>query len=221
MEPISAAVGLANVAGSFLGGRKSRKAAKRQAAEMARIAGLYDKAYGDLGNYYGKFGEPSVDLFQRLQDLITGEDYSSFRESPSYQFSVDEGLRAVQRAGAMPGGTGRYSGATLKGLQQRGQNLADQEFGSYLDRLSALFDTSYQAGQNQLNMPLNALNRTSPLMLDAQRIRSEGSMAGLQGLLGGLGGLGNMITGGQSLGNMSGFQYGLGGFGGIPFGGFS
>ena len=66
----------------------------------------------------------------------------NFQTSPGYQFSRDQGLRAVD-AGAAASGLLR-SGATLKAEQTFGTGLADQEFTNYYNRL---FDLS-KLGEN-------------------------------------------------------------------------
>jgi hypothetical protein len=61
---------------------------------------------------------------------------ANFQTSPGYQFSMDQGLRAVD-AGAAAKGMLR-SGATLKAEQTFGTGLADQEFSNYYNRLFQL-----------------------------------------------------------------------------------
>lgn len=216
--------------GSIIAGRNAEKTARRTAAAATDVAGRYGDLYGELGDYYGQFAEPAQDIYGNLTDLITGVDYSSFRESPGYQYSVDQGLKAIERAGAAGDGTGRFSGATLKALQSRGQNLADQEFANYLGRLGGLFDLAYGAGRQQRLAPINALAQQAPLEIGAQRLKGEGREARMSGLVSGIGQIGSSLAGlamgaaggmGGSLGNLSGFQGGLGGFNGIPYGGFA
>ena len=57
----------------------------------------------------------------------------NFTTSPGYQFQLEQGLRAVD-AGAAAQGMLR-SGATLKAEQEYGQGLANQDFGTYYNRL--------------------------------------------------------------------------------------
>ena len=60
----------------------------------------------------------------------------SFQASPGYQYSLDQGEKAVD-AGAASKGMLR-SGAVLKAEQTLGSNLADQDFGNYMTRLNGL-----------------------------------------------------------------------------------
>jgi hypothetical protein len=61
----------------------------------------------------------------------------NFQASPGYQWSLDQGLRAVDAGAAAKGLLD--SGATLKAEQTYGTGLADQEFTNYYNRL---FDLS-------------------------------------------------------------------------------
>ena len=69
---------------------------------------------------------------------------SNFQASPGYQWSLDQGLRAVD-AGAASKGLLR-SGATLKAEQTFGTGLADQEFSQYYNNLFNLSKLGESAG---------------------------------------------------------------------------
>jgi hypothetical protein len=70
-----------------------------------------------------------------------------FQTSPGYQWSLDQGLRAVD-AGAAASGMLR-SGATLKAEQTFGTGLADQEFTNYYNRLFDLSKLGESAASGQ------------------------------------------------------------------------
>lgn len=85
-----------------------------------------------------------------------------FQETPGYQFALDEGLSAVESGAAARGGL--YSGATMQALQQRGNDLANLEFGNYLSRLEGQVTRGGNAAaqsatvnQNNAQMGSNAL----------------------------------------------------------------
>lgn len=56
----------------------------------------------------------------------------SLRDTPGYQFNLEQGLRGVQSS-AFAKGTG-LTGGTLKALMQYGSGLADSTYGSTVDR---------------------------------------------------------------------------------------
>lgn len=61
---------------------------------------------------------------------------SAFQASPGYQFSLDQGTQAALRGASAAGML--TSGNTLTALTQYGTGLANQEYGSWLDRLNGL-----------------------------------------------------------------------------------
>jgi hypothetical protein len=127
---------------------------------------------------------------------------ANFQASPGYQWSLDQGLRAVD-AGAAAQGFGR-SGAVLKAEQTFGTGLADQEFTNYYNRL---FDIS-KLGENAAAGQGTASLKTGEGI--AQTDLSLGSA--LSSIYGNTAkGVGNAAT--SYLGNM-GYQNALAGGGG-------
>ncbi len=61
---------------------------------------------------------------------------SAFQTSPGYQFTLDQGTQAALRGASAAGMLN--SGNTLTALSQYGTGLANQEYGSWLDRLNGL-----------------------------------------------------------------------------------
>lgn len=101
-------------------------------------------ATNQLANLYGLNGSDAA-----------GSAMSQFTASPGYQYQVDQGLRGVD-AGAASQGLLR-SGATLKAEQTLGSNLANQDFGNYVNRLSGLANVGLQ-GATLDNQSTNSLN---------------------------------------------------------------
>lgn len=104
---------------------------------------------GDLSPYTAAGGQ-ALGGVGDLTGLNGAEGYQralgAFQSSPGYRFQVDEGMRAVKASASAQGLSN--SGATLKALQERGQQLANQDFGTYYNRLAGLA----QMGQNSAAM---------------------------------------------------------------------
>jgi hypothetical protein len=68
---------------------------------------------------------------------------SRFQETPGYQFSFDEGVRALDRSASARGilGGGGYG----RELTRYGQGMASQEFGNYANRLASIAGMGQQA----------------------------------------------------------------------------
>ena len=58
-----------------------------------------------------------------------------FKADPSYAFRMSEGMKALERSAASRGGL--LSGATLKGIQRYGQDLASTEYQNAFNRYQA------------------------------------------------------------------------------------
>ncbi len=69
--------------------------------------------------------------------------------TPGYQFQLNQGLDAVQRAASAQGTLG--SGRMLQELANYGQGLAQQTYGSHLDRLASLVGMGQQSATGQSN----------------------------------------------------------------------
>ena len=74
-----------------------------------------------------------------------------FKTDPGYAFRMSEGMKALERSAAARGGL--LSGATLKGAQRYGQDLASQEFQNAFNR--------YQIARTNTLNPYQALAGTA------------------------------------------------------------
>lgn len=147
--------------GQAFSGRAGRLAASAQAEAAVRgrdealgeldrgmtaTTGLYDAAQGfvepfraggqqGFQTYLGSLGLGGDDARQQA--------LQAFQTGPGYQFAMDQGTQAANRA-ASAGGM-LTSGNTLMALTRFGQGLANQEYGSWQNRLAGLGDMGLQA----------------------------------------------------------------------------
>lgn len=97
----------------------------------------------------------------KLKALL--EDPASFQKTPGFQFALDTGLGALQRSNSKM----RGSGNALAALTQYGTGLANQEYGSQLDRLGNLsgqeqqYDVSQTSNANTLLLGQEANRNTA------------------------------------------------------------
>ena len=99
--------------------------------EPFRQAGL--TAQDQIMQYLGIGGDknaPGYGSLAKSFDELYGGD--KFQQDPSYQFRVDEGIKAVNRSAAARGML--ESGATLKGLTRFGQREGSQEYQNAFNR---------------------------------------------------------------------------------------
>lgn len=141
----SAGADAANSAASDQYGKQLRAAEGATSAGKDYLSGLM----GISQNYnpYVQGGGKAQNTVYDLLGLNGGDAqsgaFSNFRADPGYGYQVGEGIKAVDNSAASRGTL--QSGATLKALQDRGNNLADQSYGNYLTRLMGLGQQGLQA----------------------------------------------------------------------------
>jgi hypothetical protein len=137
-----------------------------QAAQPQQLAALgqgYQTAqqqFGAASDLYNPYRDVGLQAWGAQADAAGlngqgGYDRATarFRESPGYQFRVNEMTNATTR-GAAAGGQ-LLSGNTLAALQERGKGLADQEWNADYARLSGLADRGYDATGAQAGIAQN------------------------------------------------------------------
>jgi hypothetical protein len=71
----------------------------------------------------------------------------AFQAGPGYQYAVDQSLDGINRSAAARGMS--IGGNTLAALSDRAGNMANQEYGSWLDRLNGYVSPELQATGGQ------------------------------------------------------------------------
>jgi len=104
-----------------------------------KSAGALDQAVSNYDPYLSA-GKSATGMYSDALGL-NGADgnaaaTSAFQTSPGYQFTLDQGTQAALRGASAAGMLN--SGNTLTALDQYGTGVANQEYGSWLDRLNGL-----------------------------------------------------------------------------------
>lgn len=102
-------------------------------APLSALAGQYGQGAGLYADALGINGA------QGNQNAV-----SAFQAGPGYNFALNQGVDAITRAANASGGLG---GNSLKDTIGYGQGLANQEYGNWLNRLSAYNPLQLQATQ--------------------------------------------------------------------------
>lgn len=103
-------------------------------------------------------------------DWVDNWSYES--SSPSYQFRLGEGTKALERSQAARGRL--FSGATGMALQRYGQGFASQEFENDFRRLGALSGAGDNAQGITINAGQNYANNASANTIAAGNARASG-----------------------------------------------
>lgn len=135
---------------ALLGSRSASKAADVQASAADRAADVQREIFErqvELGKPYREAGELALNKLIPLATEYTPFGMQQFQADPGYGFRMSEGMKALERGAAARGGL--LSGATLKGVQRFGQDLASQEYQNAFNR--------YQAERQARLNPLQSL----------------------------------------------------------------
>ena len=119
----------------------SRLATGQTAQGIKQVGEYTERALGEIAPYR-KAGTEALDLFK---NIVLGGDMSQFYKSPSYQFTLEEGLKGLESTAAAQGNT--LSGAQLKAAEEYAQNLASQELQNYLANIGGLASQGFGAAQ--------------------------------------------------------------------------
>jgi hypothetical protein len=121
-----------------IGASASRSAGKTQAQAAAESGNLQREIFErqvELQQPWLKAGEEALNRLRPLAMEYTPFGAQQFQQDPGYQFRMSEGMKALERGAAARGGL--LSGATLRGTQRFGQELASQEYQNAFNRYQA------------------------------------------------------------------------------------
>ena len=154
-DPGSAAVVGGTVLSGAMGSRASRKAAETQERATMADIDLRREIFQKQTELQEPFRQSGIAAQNELRRLLgIGEEgrgtpeyglltrqygMDQFQQDPGYAFRLSEGMKALERSAAARGGL--LSGATLKGAQRYGQDLASQEFTNAFNRYQAQLGT--------------------------------------------------------------------------------
>jgi hypothetical protein len=127
-------IAAATVASAYMGSRSAKKAAEMQAESTQAAQDAQEQMFERQVELQEPFRQAGIGA---LNKLIPMSDYTKFgmdqfTQDPGYGFRLSEGMKALERTAAQRGGL--MSGATLKGVQRYGQDLASQEYQNAFNR---------------------------------------------------------------------------------------
>lgn len=188
----AAMVGAAAVgaAGSAYSSKKSSSAAQTQAASADRASRIqqenFEQTRKDLMPYK-QAGDTSLSqlMGQMTPDgyfnqTYTGQDIYS---DPSYQFRLQQGQDAIQSSAAAKGGL--LTGATLKALQNYGQESASQEYSNAYNRFNADQTNRYNRLSNLVGIGQNAAAQVGNAGAQTAQAVANNTMAGANSIAAG------------------------------------
>ena len=173
--------------GSVTGANKQAKAAQNAANIQAAAADkssqiqkdMFEQVRGDLNPYRTAGSDALAQLMGKMQpngffnQTYQGQD---IYDDPSYQFRVNQGNNAIQGSAAAQGGV--LSGATLKALQNYGQESASQEYQNAYNRFNADQTNQYNRLSNLVGIGQNAAAQTGNAGTQTAQALANNTMQG-------------------------------------------
>jgi len=139
----------ATIGAGLLGASSARSAANTQAEATQAAQDAQERMFNKQVELQEPFRQAGIGALNKLIPLTdyTKFGMDQFTQDPGYAFRLSEGMKALDRTAAARGGL--LSGATLKGAQRYGQDLASQEYTNAFNR--------YQIERNAQLNPLQSL----------------------------------------------------------------
>jgi hypothetical protein len=209
---VAGAVAVGTIGGAIISSQGAKSAANTQAQAAGQATEAQRQIFERQVELQEPFREAGLKGQNRLLELLgLSEDKTApgfgkyataefgadkFKADPGYAFRMSEGMKALERSAAARGGL--LSGATLKGTQRFGQDLASQEYQNAFNR--------YQAERTGTLNPFQALAGVGQ-----SSANTLGQQAGAYGsaMASNIIGAGNAQAAGQ-IGQANAFSSGLG-----------
>jgi hypothetical protein len=166
-DPVTGTIAAVTVGSAYMGSQASKSAANTQANAAAQASDAQRAMFERQVELQEPFREAGLAGQNRLLEYLgIGGDkkargygkyataefgMNKFNADPGYAFRMSEGMKALERSAASRGGL--MSGATLKGIQRYGQDLASTEYQNAFNR--------YQAERTGTLNPYQALAGTA------------------------------------------------------------
>ena len=109
----------------------------------------------------------------QMQALNSG-DFSSFTESPDYQFALTQGLQGLDRSAAARGAL--YSGGHSADVMNYASGLASQNYNNYYNRLAGLANVGQTTATSLGQFGANAASNIGNAQMAGANARASGYM---------------------------------------------
>ena len=186
----AAVVGAATVAGSMYSSKQAGKAAKTQAASADRASQIQQENFEQTRKDLMPYKQAGDTALSQLMGQMTPDGYfnqtytgQDIYSDPSYQFRLQQGQDAIQSSAAAQGGL--LSGATLKALQNYGQESASQEYSNAYNRFNADQTNRYNRLSNLVGIGQNAAAQVGNAGAQTAQAVANNTMAGANSIAAG------------------------------------
>jgi hypothetical protein len=169
----------ATIASAGIQAAAAEAAAQTQADAAKYAVDKQDSQYQQTRTDYAPWRVAGGGAVTRQADLMglngqaaSDNAFATFREDPGYKYTVDQAVQGVDRSAAARGLL--TSGATIKAIQDRAGNLADQQYGNWFNRFGVIAGTGQTATAGTASAGANAANNAGNAMIQAGQARASG-----------------------------------------------
>jgi len=164
---------------AVVGAASASSAGRSQSRATDRATELQREMFERQVELQEPWRQAGINALNRIQsgDIMSAAD-------PSYQFRLNEGLKALDRQASARGGL--ISGGALKAAQRYGQDVASTEFGNAYNRLAGLAGVGQTATGAMGNAASAYGTNAGNLMTSGAAARASGYVGGANALTGGL-----------------------------------
>lgn len=186
------------IGSSLLGAGAASSAARTQARATDAATAAQERMFAKQVELQEPFRKVGVNA---LPELVAASKYEPFtmakyQADPGYGFRLREGMKALERSAAARGGL--LSGATLRGVQEYGQDLASQEYTNAFNRYQAERQARLNPLQSLAGMSQTSANTLTGAAGQLGQNIGSNLMAGGAARASGYMGAANALTGGLS-----------------------
>lgn len=181
----------------------AERAAQIQADAANRAVDIQHQQFETTRGDYAPWREAGANALKEQTNLLglngAGEQtnaFSRFRTDPGYDFTRSEAIKGVDRSAAARGLT--TSGATIKAIQDRASNLADQSYGNYFNRFGVVAGTGQTATNSTATAGAQAATNEGNALIGGAQARASGFNTAANAQAGGLINSANAFTNGAS-----------------------
>lgn len=189
------------IGGSLIASSGAKSAAKTAANADTYAADLQNQQYQQTREDYAPWRAAGGSAVTQQANLLglNGADtqnnaFSQFREDPGYQYAVNQAIQGVDRSAAARGLV--TSGATIKAIQDRAYNLADQGYSNYFNRLAGVAGTGQTATGSTASAGQSAAANAGNAIIQGGNAQASGYINSTNAITGGLSGLASVANNG-------------------------
>jgi hypothetical protein len=163
----------ATLVGSYMSSSAAGDAADQQAQSAQNSLQLQKQMHDETTANLAPYNLAGQNALAQMQQLNSG-NFSSFTQSPDYQFALSQGTKAMDASAAARGNL--FAGGYGEQMQQFGQGLASQNYSAYYNRLAGLASQGENSAAQTGYQNANYANAATGINTNAGEAAAQGTL---------------------------------------------